>query len=162
MLKENIQEALNRQLNLEFYSSYLYLSMAAYFDSMHLKGMAHWASTQSEEEREHAMKVYSYIAERGGTVVLLPIEGPPSKWENPLAAFEEAYANEQKATNMINNLVDISVEEKDHATHIFMQWFVTEQVEEEAMMDQLIGRLKMAETQGLFMMDHELGQRNEA
>lgn len=164
MIKTKIEEALNQQLNLEFYSSYLYLSMSAYFDSKHLSGFANWAIQQSEEEKLHAMKIYSFLLERGANVVLSSIQAPPACWDSPLNAFEDSFANEQRVTNTINNLVDLAVEEKDHATHIFMQWFVTEQVEEESMTSGIVERLKMisgSDGNVLFLMDHELGQRKE-
>jgi len=161
MIKEKIREALNQQLNAELYSSYLYLSMAAYFESINLKGFANWMRVQTQEELVHAMKFYDFIIERGGKVVLSSIEGPPTEWASPLAVFEHAYEHEQKVTGLINNLVDLSAAEQDHATSNFLQWFVAEQVEEEASADEVVQKIKLMgdASGGLFMLDRELAQR---
>jgi len=161
MIKEKIQEALNKQLNAELFSSYLYLSMAAYFESINLKGFANWMRVQTQEELVHAMKFYNFIIERGGKAVLSAIEGPPTQWKSPLAVFEHAYKHEQKVTGLINNLVDLSIAEQDHATNNFLQWFVAEQVEEEASADEVVQKIKLMgdATGGLFMLDQELAQR---
>jgi len=161
MIKEKIQEALNQQLNAELFSSYLYLSMAAYFESINLKGFANWMRVQTQEELVHAMKFYNFIIERGGKALLSAIEGPPTQWKSPLAVFEHAYKHEQKVTGLINNLVDLSIAEQDHATNNFLQWFVAEQVEEEASADEVVQKIKLIgdATGGLFMLDQELAQR---
>ncbi len=161
MIKERIQGALNQHLNWELYSSYLYLSMSAYFQSINLKGFAHWMRVQVQEELVHVMKFYDYLIQRGGRVTLSSIEEPPSEWGSPLEAFEHAYKHEQKVTGLINNLVALSVSEQDHATNIFLQWFVTEQVEEEASADEVVQKLKLVgdAAGGLFMLDNELSQR---
>ncbi len=161
MISHQIQDAFNDQLNAELYSAYLYLSMSAYFESMNLKGFANWMRTQAQEEMLHAMKFYSFINDRGGRVVLSAIDGPPVKWDSPLAAFEDAYRHEQKVTGLINNLVDLAMQEKDHSAGAFLQWFVTEQVEEEASADAVVQKLKLAGGQGaaLFMIDAELATR---
>jgi ferritin len=161
MIKEKIREALNQQLNAEFFSSYLYLSMASYFESINLKGFANWMRVQTQEELVHAMKFYDFIIERGGQALLSPIEGPPTEWESPLAVFEHAYEHEQKVTGLINNLVDLSIAEQDHATNNFLQWFVAEQVEEEASADEVVQKIKLMgdASGGLFMIDQELAQR---
>ncbi len=161
MIDEKMQEALNKQLNAELYSSYLYLSMSAYFQSVNLDGFANWMRVQAQEELMHAMKFYDYVNERGGRVVLHPVEGPPSEWDSPLAAFENVYRHEQKVTGMINKLVDLAVEARDHATNNFLQWFVSEQVEEEASADEVAQKLKLVgdDASGLFMIDRELRQR---
>ena len=161
MIKEKIREALNQQLNAELYSSYLYLSMAAYFESINLKGFANWMRVQTQEELVHAMKFYDFIIERGGKVVLSSIEGPRTEWPSPLAVFEHAYEHEQKVTGLINNLVDLSAAEQDHATSNFLQWFVAEQVEEEASADEVVQKIKLMgdASGGLFMLDRELAQR---
>ena len=160
-MNEKLEKALNDQLNAEFYSAYLYLSMAAYFRSINLSGFANWMEVQYQEEVVHAMKFYDYINERGGRVTLKAIDGPPSDWDSPLAAFEGAYAHEQKVTGMINDLVDLAREEHDHATEIFLQWFVSEQVEEEDSANEVVQKIKlMGDARGgLFMLDRELGQR---
>jgi ferritin len=161
MLTEKMQKALNGQMNAELYSSYLYLSMNAYFKSVSLDGFANWMYYQAQEELEHAMKFYDFICQRGGRVQLAQIEAPPSKWNSPLAVFEDTLAHEQKVTGLINDLVEIANEERDHASQIFLQWFVSEQVEEEDSVGGVLEQLKlMGEAKGgLFMMDRELAKR---
>jgi ferritin len=161
MLDKKVEKAFNGQLNAELYSSYLYLSMSAYFQSLSLSGFANWMRVQGQEELVHAMKFYDFINERGGRVTLKAIEAPPTEWDSPLAAFEEAYRHEQKVTGLINDLVELALKERDHASHIFLQWFVTEQVEEEDSANAVIQKIKlMGDAQGgLFMLDRELGQR---
>ena len=161
MLNQRMEDALNEQHNAELYSGYLYLAMSAWFQSVNLSGFAAWMRVQAQEELVHAMKFYDYINERGGRVTLKTIDGPPSEWDSPLAAFEGAYAHEQKVTGMINGLVDLAREEHDHATEIFLQWFVSEQVEEEDSANEVVQKIKlMGEASGgLFMLDRELGQR---
>lgn len=162
MINEKIQEAFNRQINAEIYSSYLYLSMAAYFDSISLPGFANWMRCQSQEELLHAMKFFGFVNERGGRVNLSAIEGPPTEWSSPLKAFEDAYKHEQKVTGMVNSLVNLAIETKDHASNNFLQWFVKEQVEEEASADAVVKKLKLVgdKGNGLFMIDRELGARS--
>lgn len=161
MLSERMQKALNDQLNAELYSGYLYLSMNAYFKSINLDGFANWMAAQAQEEVTHAMKFYDFINQRGGRVVLAAIDTPPADWESPLAVFEQTLAHECKVTDLINRLVDLANDEKDHATQVFLQWFVTEQVEEEESVGGVLEQLKlMGEAQGgLFMIDRELAQR---
>jgi ferritin len=161
MLSEKIQKALISQLNAELYSSYLYLSMNAYFKSVNLDGFATWMHYQAQEELEHAMKFYDFISQRGGRIQLMQIEAPPTDWDSPLAVFEATLAHEQKVTGLINDLVEVAHEERDHATHIFLQWFVSEQVEEEESVGGVLEQLKlMGEAQGgLFMIDRELAKR---
>jgi len=161
MLNKRIEEELNKQLNREFFSSYLYMSMAAYFQSVDLLGFANWMEVQAQEELAHAQKFYNFIVERGGRVVLDQIEKPKSEWQNALSSFEDALNHEQYITSSINNLVDIALEEKDHATNIFLQWFVTEQVEEEASATTVINKLKLMKDApgGIFMLDRELASR---
>jgi ferritin len=161
MMNEKIQNAFNEQIRAELYSAYLYLSMSAYFQSINLPGFANWMRCQSQEEIFHAMKFYSFIHDRGGRVTLGPIDGPPTEWKSPLHVFEEAYQHERKVTGMINNLVDLALQEKDHAANAFLQWFVTEQVEEESSADGVVQQLKIAGDQGsgLFMIDRELAAR---
>jgi ferritin len=161
MLSKKMEKALNDQINAELYSAYLYLSMASYFESANLKGFANWMRVQNQEEVSHGMKLFDYVLEKGGKAVLQPIEGPQKTWKSPLAVFEAAYAHEQKVTSLINNLVDIAIKEKDHATNITLQWFVTEQVEEEASADDIVQKLKLMANApgGMFMLDRELAQR---
>jgi ferritin len=160
MIKKKVQEALNEQINAELYSSYLYLSMAAKFENMSLEGFAHWMTIQAQEELSHAMKLYDYVNERGGRVYLKGIEEPPREWKSTLDVFEAVYNHEQKVTSLINKLVDLSIKEKDHATTNFLQWFVKEQVEEEASADSILQKVKLVGSgDGIFLLDKELGQR---
>ncbi len=161
MLSKKMEEALNKQINAELYSSYLYLSMAAYFDSINLNGFAQWMKVQAKEEVEHAMKIYKYVYDRGGVVSLESIDKPPVKWDSPLDVFENSFKHEQKVSEMINNLVKIARDENDYATENFLQWFVQEQVEEEASADEIVQKLKYIEgsKNAIFMLDSKLGQR---
>jgi len=161
MIEKKIQDALNRQLNAELYSSYLYLSMSAYFESLNLKGFANWMRVQAQEELVHAMKFYSHICERGGRIILTSIEGPEARWNSPLHAFEHVLKHEQKVTGLINGLVSLSISKSDHATSNFLQWFVSEQVEEEASAEKIVQKLKMLgkDQSGLFFLDQELSKR---
>ena len=158
---KKMEQALNGQLNAEYYSSYMYLSMAAYFSSIDLPGFANWMRIQVQEEEFHALKFYDYIIERCGRVILQTIEAPPSEWDSPLEAFKATLAHEQKVTGLINDLVYLAREEKDNATEIFLQWFVSEQVEEEDSVNTVLGQLKLIKDspQALFMLDKELAQR---
>jgi ferritin len=161
MLKQKIEEAINKQINAELWSAYLYLSMSAYFESISLGGFANWMRIQSQEEVTHAMKFYDYVVERGGRVKLMPIDVVKTHWKSPLDAFEETYKHEQKVTSLISNLVNLSAVEKDHATVNMLQWFVNEQVEEESSADEIVQKLRLIgkDGSGLFMIDRELGQR---
>jgi len=156
-----MEKALNGQVNAELYSSYLYLSMNAYFKSVNLDGFANWMYAQAQEELMHAMKLYDFINQRGGRALLAAIEAPPDQWDSPLAVFEDTLKHEKKVTGLINGLVDIAMEERDHATQIFLQWFVTEQIEEEESVGNVLEQLKLLgdAKQGLFMMDRELATR---
>ncbi len=161
MLSPKMEAALNNQINAEYYSSYLYLSMAAYYDSINLQGFANWMRIQNQEEMFHTMKFFDFVAERGARVTLTAVEAPQTDWESPLAAFEATLAHEQHVTSLVNKLVDLAVEESDHATNNFLQWFVAEQVEEEATADGILQQLRLMKDApgGLFMMDRELRQR---
>lgn len=161
MISVKTQEALNKQINEELYSSYLYLSMSAYCQTKNLAGMANWFRVQAQEELIHVMKFFDYINDRGGLVKLQPVAGPQQEWTSFLKAFEDAYAHEQKITAMINELVDLSIKEKDRMTENFLQWFVSEQVEEEASVSEIVGQLRLIgnEGSGIFMVDRELAQR---
>jgi len=161
MIKSRIEKELNKQLNAEYYSAYLYLSMSAYLSSVNLQGFSNWMKVQFEEEQAHAMKLYDYILDRGGRVILGQIEAPPYEWTDIINLFEDVFEHEQKVSHMINELVNISIEEKDHATVSMLQWFVTEQVEEEANVSDLLDQLKLIEGKGagLFMLDREAKQR---
>jgi ferritin len=161
MLKKKMLKALNDQVNAEMFSSYLYLSMEAYFQSTGLAGFANWMQAQVQEEMMHGMKFYGFIHERGGKVTLEAIAKPESAWASPLDAFEAIQKHEEHVTSLINNLVDLAISEKDHATNNFLQWFVSEQVEEEASVGAVVDKLRLIQDNpsGLFMMDAELGKR---
>lgn len=156
-----MEDALNEQVNAELYSAYLYLSMESYFKAQNLNGFANWMRVQTQEEVTHATKIYEFISERGGRAILKAIEGPQTEWDSALAVFNAVYKHEQKVTGLINDLVDLAIKEKDHATNSFLQWFVNEQVEEESSADGIVQQLKMMENApgGMFMLDRELGQR---
>lgn len=161
MLSPKMLQALNDQINAELYSSYLYLAMAARCEALNLPGAAHWLRVQSQEEHEHAMKFFKYVTERQGEVKLQAIKEPPSSWNKLCELFDDVLAHEQYITGRINDLVKLAREENDYATENFLQWFVKEQVEEEASVDTIIQRLKLVGEmpQGLFFIDRELGQR---
>ncbi len=161
MLSQKMLDALNDQINAEIYSAYLYLSMSAWADSCNLKGFAKWFKVQWHEELQHAMKYFEYIGERRGQVQLKAIDNPPATWASPLAAFEATLEHEQVVTARINKLVDLAQAEGDHATRNFLQWFVSEQVEEEAAADEIVQQLKMigGSTGSLFYVDRHLGKR---
>jgi ferritin len=161
MLTEKLESALNKQINDEFFSAYLYLSMSSFFETMNLKGFGNWTFVQYQEEMTHALKIYNYVIERGGRVILEKIEQPESEWKDPLEVMNAVYEHEQKVTGLINNLVNISIEEKDHATNNFLQWFVAEQVEEESNVDEIVSELKFIgdNKQAIMMLDRELRQR---
>lgn len=164
MLSKKMEDAFNEQVNAELYSAYLYMSMSADLASKDLEGMATWMRLQAQEEVTHAMKIFDFIQERGGRANLTQIAAPGAEWSSPLAAFEAAYAHEQKVTGLIGKLVDLAQEEKDHASVAFLQWFVTEQVEEEATALGVVNRLTLAADHNgaLLMIDKELGGRGTA
>jgi ferritin len=161
MIGTKMQKAISDQIVAELYSSYLYLSMAANFEQSDLPGFATWMKVQAQEETTHAMKFFDFVHERGGEVNLGAIDAPPKDWDSPLAVFKAAYEHECKVSGLIADLVHLAREEKDIATEIFLQWFVTEQVEEEASADAIVRQLQMIgdAKHGLFMLDRELGNR---
>jgi len=161
MLSQKMRQTLNEQINREMYSAYLYLSMSAHAQDIGLPGFANWFMVQYKEETEHAMRIYNYIIEQGGKVELKAIDEPLSEFKDPMDMFKKTLKHEQFITKSINDLVDLAVKEKDHATQIFLQWFVTEQVEEEANDNDIIAKLELAggKGNGLFMIDKELAQR---
>jgi len=163
MLSRKMEKALNGQVNAELYSAYLYLSMAANFTAQNWVGAAKWMRVQAGEEFKHAMRFYDFILACNSKVVLDPIAKPPTQWPTLLAAFEAAYAHEQKVTGLINGLVELAEDEKDHASEAFLQWFVNEQVEEEANALHIVQQLRLiGDSKGsLFMLDHQLGKRAE-
>ena len=161
MLSEKMQKALNDQINAEIWSAYLYLSMSAYFESENLPGFANWMKIQWQEELSHSIKFFDYVNERGGRVTLQPIAAVDTEWKNPLEVFEATLKHEQHVSSLINELVNTAMEERDHATNNILQWFIAEQVEEEASVDGLVQQLKLIDGfgHGILMLDRELGQR---
>ena len=161
MLSKKVQQAINDQINAELYSAYLYLSMSAWFDSMNLKGFANWMRVQYQEETFHALKFYDYLLSRQAEVRLAAIDAPQTAWKSPLDVFEETLKHEQHVTSLINNLAFLAQEEKDLASGILLQWYVTEQIEEEANADGILQKLKLAADNpgALFMIDNELAAR---
>lgn len=161
VIKDKVQKAILKQINAELYSSYLYLAMASYFESINLLGFAHWMHVQAREENGHAMKFYKYVFERGGKVTLSGLDTPPAEWKSPVDAFKQAYAHEMKITQMIYDLLKVAGDENDPATENMLQWFVSEQVEEEANTKMIVDRLHMIKDNvgGLMILDQELGGR---
>ncbi len=161
MISTKMQKALSKHLNEELFSSYLYLSMASYFESKNFKGFANWMKLQSQEEYAHAMKFYGYIIQVGGVVTLTQINAPKTSWKNHMEVFKETLEHEKYITDLINKLTDLAILEKDHATNNFLQWFVNEQVEEVATAEDIVNKLEMIgdNKNGLFMIDRELGAR---
>ncbi len=161
MANSKMLNALNDQIKFEYYSSYLYLAMSAYFSDLGLSGFARWMRVQAEEEMLHTMKFYDFVIARGGKVTLQAIDAPPAKWKNPLDVFEEGLKHEQFVTGRINSLMDLAVSTKDHAAYVFLQWFVTEQVEEEENFTDMVNKLKLikGDGQGLLLLDRDLGGR---
>ncbi|MCP1714773.1 ferritin [Methanocalculus alkaliphilus] len=161
MIGQKMEELINNQINAELYSSYLYLSMSAWCSQETWNGFAHWMRIQAQEELSHAMKLYDYLVERGGTVRLAAIEKPKDAWASPLALFKEVYEHEQKVTGMINAMMAEAIKQKDYAAEVMLHWFVSEQVEEEANASELVAKLEKIgdSTGGLFQLDHHLGKR---
>lgn len=162
MISTKIQDAINEQINAELWSAYLYLSMSAYLEEENLPGFANWMKVQYQEETSHAMKFFDYLTERGGRVLLKPIKEVPTEWNGIIEVFEETLKHERLVSGLINELVNTAIEEKDHATNNFLQWFVAEQVEEEATAEDILNKLKMLEGKGpgLFMMDKDFAGRS--
>ncbi len=161
MLSKKMLDALNNHLNEEFYSSYLYLSMATYFEDKNLNGFASWFKMQAQEEWAHGMKIYDFINQTGGKVTLKAIKAPKVSWKSIRDVFKETLAHERYITGLINKLVGQAMQAKDYATNNFLQWFVNEQVEEEATVEEVLNKLEMIGDvkSGLFMLDRELGFR---
>ncbi|MBE9510363.1 MAG: ferritin [Bacteroidetes bacterium] len=161
MLSKRIEKELNNQVNAEYWSAYFYLSMAAYFENKNLPGFTNWMKVQYQEEISHALKFFDYINERNGRVLLKPVDAVKTEWKDEIEVFDDTFKHEQKVTGLINNLVNIALEEKDHATHNMLQWYVSEQVEEESNVNEILQQLKMLEgnKHGLLMLDRELKQR---
>ncbi len=161
MLSKSLEDALNTQLHLEFESSYVYLSMSAWFEWKNMLGFAKWMNIQRDEEQFHASKFYHFILDRGGQVKLQSLQQPRWEWDGPIQVFEAALEHEMLVTKSIHQLVDQAMEERDHAGFTFLQWFITEQVEEEATLTAIIDQLRMVQESqsGMFLMDKELGAR---
>ena len=162
MISAKMQEAINQQINAELYSAYLYMSMAAYFDHLQLPGFCHWMKVQVQEELSHVVRFYNYLSERGGRALMAAIEAPPSEWESPLECMQAVLEHERKVTGLINQLMNLAHDERDHASTSFLQWFVDEQVEEEASVEAILGKLNLVQgaAGGLFMVDKEMGGRS--
>lgn len=161
MINEKMEKAFNDQINKEFYSEYLYLSMKAYFERLNLKGFVNWFDVQVQEEHAHAMGMFDYVHERGGEVELEAIEKPETKWESPLACFEQVLSHEEFVTSRINALMDVADEVKDRAALSFLNWYLKEQVEEEATVGDVLATLKLIgdDKKALIMLDKDLAAR---
>lgn len=161
MISQRMQDALNGQINKELFSAYLYLSMAAYCETINFEGMANWMKVQSQEEMTHAMKIYNFINERGGRVILTHLDPPQVDWESPVQVFDHVLNHERYITSCIYDLVNIAMDERDHTTNIFLNWFVTEQAEEEDTSSKILEKFKMLKNSpdGMFLLDRELGTR---
>ena len=161
MLKKTVESAINQQINAEFHSAYLYLSMSSYCQSIGMAGCANWLKVQYQEELAHATHFFDYVLERGGRVILTPIAAVDTEFKSVMHVFEETLQHELKVTGLINNLMDTAIRESDHAAKSFLQWFVDEQVEEEANVEQILNNLRLinGEGQGLLMMDREMQAR---
>ena len=164
MISPTIQNAINDQIKHEFFSSYLYLSMSAYFDTQSLLGFANWMRVQSQEEHAHAMKFFDFLNDRGGSVELQALDQPAGEFQSPLVVFEQALAHERKVTGLINRLYELALKENDYATQTLLQWFITEQVEEEKNASQIVEQLKMTggEPSALLLLDRDLAGRGAA
>ncbi|MHC1625645.1 MAG: ferritin [Methermicoccaceae archaeon] len=160
-MDQKLVDAINKQINAELYSGYMYLSMSAYLDANNLPGIAHWMKIQAIEEYSHAMRLYNYIVERGDVVKLFAIEQPPTEWKSIIDVFEKTYEHEVKVTGMINDLMTLAIKKGDYATQNMLQWFVEEQVEEESSADEILQKLRRIgdDGRGLLMIDAELGAR---
>ncbi len=161
MISEKMQEALNEQVNKEFYSAYMYLAMSAYCDTIGLPGFSNWMRMQYEEESLHVTKMFDYILDQGGQVHLKVIEEPPKEYGTPLEVFEKTLEHEQYVTGLIHKLMDLAIDERDYATQTLLQWYVTEQVEEESNVNDVVAPLRMVgeDKGGLMMIDQQLALR---
>ena len=161
MMSAAMQDSMNEQINKELFSSYLYLSMSAFFEAQNLPGFAHWMAIQSAEEREHAMKFYEHLLDRGGKVTLKAIQAPGSEWKSSLDVFKEAQAHEAKVTQSIYALYEQALSEKDFPAQVLLQWFITEQVEEEKNAAEIVHQLELIEAHAtaVLMLDHQLAKR---
>jgi len=163
MISNSMQKAINEQINKEFYSAYLYLSMAAYFANKNLPGFATWMQVQEGEEREHGMKFFAHLLDRGGKVGLQPIAGPETDWKTNLEVFKQVQEHEAEVTASINALYELALKEKDYPAQVLLQWFITEQVEEEKNAAEIVQQLELIDAKGtaVFMLDRQLGKRGK-
>lgn len=161
MLSKKMEDALNQQINAEMYSAYLYFSMSAYFTSLNLDGFANWTKVQAQEEMTHAVRFYNFVNQSGGRPIMKTIDAPPSEWPSPLEVMKNVLAHERKVTGLINDLTALAESEKDYASRAELQFFITEQVEEEANADAIVKKLTLIKdsTDALFMIDRELATR---
>lgn len=161
MISDKVQKAINDQITAEFYSSYLYLAMSAWCEDQGLKGFARWMRLQAEEEKEHGFKLFDYLVDRGGKVVLGELEAPPADFDSIEDIFQKTLEHERKVTGRIHKLNELAIQEKDHATVAHLQWFITEQVEEEASADEILNQIKMVEGRpgSIFYIDRHVGKR---
>jgi len=161
-INQLVQDAINEQINKEFYSAYLYLAMSAYLEAQGYSGFASWTRKQAKEETEHAMKFFDFVNERGGNVLLQVIDKPTQEFGTPLQTFEEILKHEQKVTSSINALYEIALEQRDYATQVMLHWFIDEQVEEEANAGQMVDKLKIAGDSigAILQLDREAGSRD--
>lgn len=164
MLKDSVQKALNEQVKHEFYSAHVYLSMCAWFEDQGLPGFAKWMRMQYQEELGHGIRIFDFINDRDGKVVIEGVEAPPTSWKSPLDAFETAYDSEKAVSKSIDDLYNLADKENDHATKVMLQWFITEQVEEEASTKQAVDRLKLAgdDSSALLVLDEQFGSRTSS
>jgi ferritin len=163
MISSAMQNAINEQINKELFSSYLYLSMAAYFENKNLPGFAHWMYVQAEEERGHGMKLFKHLLERGGKVELNGITGPQIDWKTSLEVFKHVQEHEAAVTLSINSLYELALAEKDYPAQVLLQWFITEQVEEEKNAAEIVQQIELIDARGtaVLMLDHRLGKRGK-
>jgi ferritin len=161
-ISKTMQDAINEQIKNEFYSAYLYLSMAAHFETTNLPGFANWMQIQTGEEKDHAMRFFQYVIDRGGKVELKAIDQPPLSWKTPREAFEQVLEHEQQVTSMINNLYALAMKENDYTSQVMLQWFLNEQVEEEKSASLILEQIKLIDARGtaLYVLDHQLSKRS--
>ncbi len=161
MIKTKIVAALNEQLNMEYHAAYSYLAMSAYFLTQNLNGFAHWMRVQAQEELTHGMKIYDFLDDREADIRFRAIDAPKQEWDSPLDVFEDTLAHERKVSQSIYHIAELALSERDHATHTFLQWFIAEQVEEEAAVKEVVDALKLVglEGNGLFLLNRDLAQR---
>lgn len=164
MISQSMTDALNKQIELEGYASFLYLAMASWCDQEGMEGCSKFLHRQSEEEREHMLRIFEYLSEVDAHAIVPGISQPPKDFESPQEVFKQVYAHEQKVTASINDLIKLSNEENDHSTNVFLQWYVIEQREEEALMRTILDRIKLIGTggQSLYFIDLELEKINAA